>query len=768
MRRMSPSANFPLTMKIKRQKVIPICLAAALALLMTLDALGVVRLPWMGGFNRLIYDTHLASTLPAGKRTDVVVLDIDERSLASTDLGRWPWNRKVLSELVERVFDEYGAKVVAFDVIFAEPDKSSGLEVLRELAKKQLANNSEFNKALSNIEGDLDYDGRFEESLMSYPLVLGYYFAFGDQTQKAGALPPTALLVPDSARSQFISAPGYGGNLEAFEEVAIASGHFSPIVDVDGLVRRVPVFVQHDGGLYQSLSLATVRVARALEQSGGGSIKVPALVFFDGAGNEVSPGDGALIESILVDGKVVPIDRDGTLLVPYAGPGKSFKYLPAIDVFEGKVEKAELEGKIVIVGTTAPGLLDLRATPLDGIYPGVEVHANLISSLLDYPGSGQIRHTPHYAEVVLAGLTLLLGLLALATTTLTTPVISGMATLAILGLTVGAQRYAWGLGEYWPIAQVVSVTVIVYGFLTLTDFYQEFKSKRQFTSLFGQYVPPELVEMMAEDPERYSMAGVKKDLTVLFADVRGFTSISEQLSPADLSEYINQYLSTMSRIIREHGGTLDKYIGDAIMAFWGAPIDDPLHAKRSVVAALSMIKELEKLKVSFVERDWPPLSIGIGLSTGPMSVGDMGSDVRRAYTVMGDAVNLGSRLEGLTRVYGTWILLPEATVNECDGVVFREIDRVKVKGKDEPITIFEPLGLEGEVASALLEEVSGWQLALQAYRSREFLEALAKLKLLRSQWGDKPMYDWLETTCQDCIESPPAKDWVAITKFDTK
>jgi len=264
MRRMSPSANFPLTMKIKRQKVIPICLAAALALLMTLDALGVVRLPWMGGFNRLIYDTHLASTLPAGKRTDVVVLDIDERSLASTDLGRWPWNRKVLSELVERVFDEYGAKVVAFDVIFAEPDKSSGLEVLRELAKKQLANNSEFNKALSNIEGDLDYDGRFEESLMSYPLVLGYYFAFGDQTQKAGALPPTALLVPDSARSQFISAPGYGGNLEAFEEVAIASGHFSPIVDVDGLVRRVPVFLQHDGGFYLSLALATVRVARAL------------------------------------------------------------------------------------------------------------------------------------------------------------------------------------------------------------------------------------------------------------------------------------------------------------------------------------------------------------------------------------------------------------------------------------------------------------------------------------------------------------------------
>lgn len=755
-------------MKVKRQKVIPICVAAVLVLLMTLDALGITKLPWIGGLNRLIYDTHLSLTLPDEKPTEVVVLDVDERSLASPKLGRWPWNRKVLSELVERTFDEYGAKVVAFDVIFAEPDRSSGLEVLRQLAKEQLAGSLEFKNTLSKIEGDLDYDGRFEQALMSYPMILGYYFAFGDQTQKAGGLPPTALLIPDGAGHQFVKAPGYGGNLENFEEVAIASGHFSPIVDVDGLVRRVPVFVEHDGGLYQSLSLATARVVRALQNSKGGALKLPPLVFLDGAGNKVKPGDGALIEKVLVDGKAVPLDRDGTLLVPYAGRGKSFRYIPAVDVFEGKTQKSEVEGKVVIVGTTAPGLLDLRATPLDGIYPGVEVHANLVSSLLDHPGSGQIRHTPQYAEIVLAALTVVVGLLALATTTLASPAVSGIGMLVILGLTVGAHHYAWRAGEYWPIGQVVSVTLLVYIFLTLTDFYQEFKNKRQFTSLFGQYVPPELVEMMAEDPERYSMAGVKKQLTVLFSDVRGFTSISEQLSPADLSEYINQYLSTMSRIIREKGGTLDKYIGDAIMAFWGAPIDDDKHAKHAVVAAIAMIDELQVLKASFAERGWPPLSIGVGLSTGPMSVGDMGSDVRRAYTVMGDAVNLGSRLEGLTRIYGTWMLLPEATVSECEGIVFREIDCVKVKGKDEPIRIYEPVGVEGEVASDAIEELESWNLALSSYRSRDFNGCIAKLKDLTQRHGTKTIYEWLGEQCERLLAEPPPEEWQAITKFDTK
>jgi len=755
-------------MKIKRQKIIPICLAGVLVVLITLDALGTLKLPWIGGLNRFVYDTHLALTLPPEKPRDVVVLDIDERSLASPSLGRWPWNRAVLSELMEKVFDEYDAKVVAFDVIFADPDRSSGLAVLRDLAEKQLAGSPEFKSALSEIEGDLDYDGRFEETLMSYPIILGYYFAFGDLTQKAGGLPPTALTLPDRASHQFVRAPGYGGNLETFEEVAIASGHFSPIVDIDGLVRRVPMFVAHDDGLYQSLSLATVRVVGALDRSEGGAMKLEPLVFLDGAGRQVTPGDGSTIERLLVDGRAVPLDRDGTLLVPYAGRGKSFKYVSAIDVFEGKVGKAELEGKVVIVGTTAPGLLDLRATPLDGIYPGVEVHANLISSLLGHPDSAQIRYTPHYAEVVLATLTFLLGGLALATTAFLSPVVSGVAVLGILGATVGVHNYAWRAGEFWPIAQILSATLAVYVFLTLTNFYGEFKNKRQFTSLFGQYVPPELVEMMAEDPERYSMAGVKKQLTVLFSDVRGFTSISEQLSPADLSEYINQYLSAMSRIIRENGGTLDKYIGDAIMAFWGAPIDDDKHAKHAVLTAIAMIDELHVLKASFAERGWPPLSIGVGLSTGPMSVGDMGSDVRRAYTVMGDAVNLGARLEGLTRIYGTWMLLPEATVSECDGIIFREIDCVKVKGKDEPIKIYEPIGVEGEVTSDAIEELESWNQALAGYRGKDFNGCIAKLNDLTQRHGTKTIYEWLGEQCQRLLADPPPHDWQAITKFDTK
>jgi adenylate cyclase len=734
---------------------------------LTLKAVGFIGLPLIDAANRQLYDLQLNLTLPNSKPTGVVILDIDERSLGAPELGRWPWSRDKISALMQKLFDDYGVKVVAFDVIFAEPDTSSGLAVLRKLAQSELAGNTAFRAKLEELEPVLDYDGLFEETLMSYPIVLGYYFNFGKNPQKAGALPPESIVIKKSASSQFPVAGGFGGNLAGFEEVAAASGHFSPMVDVDGIVRKIPLYVTHDGVLYQSLSLATTRMAIAVDASKGGALRLPPVNFLSGGGR-VDPASGQTSEAVRIGDRRIPLQRDGTVLVPYAGGRESFRYLPAIDVFEGKVAPEFLKGAVVIVGTTAPGLLDLRATPVGGIYPGVEVHANAVASFLDVPGSAVLRHTPHYAEVVIAAGVLALGLLTLLGSVWASPLVSGAITLLVLlGVGVGSQ-ITWRNGEFWPIAGILIACAMVYAIVTVVNFANEYRNKKQFTSLFGQYVPPELVEMMAEDPERYSMAGVKKNLTVLFSDVRGFTSISEKLSPAELAEYINRYLSEMSRIIRDGGGTLDKYIGDAIMAFWGAPIDDEKHAKKSVTTAIQMIERLRTLSEEFAARGWPPLSIGIGLSTGPMSVGDMGSDVRRAYTVMGDAVNLGSRLEGLTRIYGTWILLPESTVKECEGIVFREIDCVKVKGKDEPIKIFEPVGVSGEVSQEREDEVAGWHAALGAYRMREFSSAISKLGELRNGAGNQPMYDWLESVCEGHIANPPPDGWTAVTKFDTK
>jgi adenylate cyclase len=303
---------------------------------------------------------------------------------------------------------------------------------------------------------------------------------------------------------------------------------------------------------------------------------------------------------------------------------------------------------------------------------------------------------------------------------------------------------------------------MAYGYLV------EARSKRQFTELFGQYVPPELVDKMAEDPEKYSMAGKKETLTVLFSDVVGFTSISERLSPQDLAAFINEYLTAMSQVIREEGGTLDKYIGDAIMAFWGAPVPDSHHATRGVVAALRMQQGLLKLREDFARRGWPSISIGIGLSSGEMTVGDMGSQVRKAYTVMGDTVNLGSRLEGITRQYGVGILVSEETVHMSSGIVYREIDSVRVKGKDIPIRIYQPLALETEFDLPSQQHLDQWHAALTAYRDQRWDESEALLLALQHAQPEERLWGiYLERIADYRVHSPGA-DWDGVKKFDSK
>jgi len=282
-------------------------------------------------------------------------------------------------------------------------------------------------------------------------------------------------------------------------------------------------------------------------------------------------------------------------------------------------------------------------------------------------------------------------------------------------------------------------------------------------------VPPELVDEMAESPGSYNMAPRAAELSVLFSDVRGFTTISEALSPDDLSTYINEYLTTMSRVIREgHRGTLDKYIGDAIMAFWGAPVTDASHAQNAVLAAMNMQKQAKSVNESFAQKGWPPFKIGIGVNSGLMRVGDMGSQIRRAYTVMGDAVNLGSRLEGITKQYGADILIGESTKALISGIVCREIDQVRVKGKDEPIAIFQPMGLEDEVTSSTREQIDIWAEALRMYRAQDWDGAEALLRKLKAANPGDELYGIFLERVADYRTNPPGADWDGVYKFETK
>jgi adenylate cyclase len=300
-------------------------------------------------------------------------------------------------------------------------------------------------------------------------------------------------------------------------------------------------------------------------------------------------------------------------------------------------------------------------------------------------------------------------------------------------------------------------------------YFVESRSKRQFTELFGQYVPPELVDKMAEDPRKYNMEPRSAELTILFSDVRGFTGISEALKPEELREYINEYLTDMSSIIRaKYRGTLDKYIGDAIMAFWGAPVDDPQHARNGVLAGLEMQKECEVLNAKFGARGWPTLKIGVGINSGTVRVGDMGSQVRRAYTAMGDAVNVASRLESRTKGYGVGMLVGEGTRSLVKDVLFREVDRIKVKGRDEAVTIYEPLGLEAEIEKTVLDELRLWNQTLRAYRSQQWDQADVNLINLQRMNPRCGLYTVFGEFVAEKRRQPPPPGWDGVTVFDEK
>ena len=739
-----------------KRHIVRIALGLALMLLFVGHVAEFYNIGLITRLDHIIYDTRLVLTMPGGVDPRIVILDIDERSLDKHALGHWPWSRDKLAALVNKLFDKYGIAILGFDVVFAEPDESSGLPVLDKLAKGRLKDVAPFQSALRQLRPKLDYDAIFAKAIKGRPVVLGYYFNSDENAVQSGAIPPPVLPAGTfkGRNIHFTGWRGYGGNLPELEANAANAGHFNPVVDADGVSRRVPILAEFHGAYYEALSLAMVRVL-------AGYPKVEPVF----ASKEFSSSSYSGLEALKAGPVTIPVDDTVSALIPYRGRQGSFKYVSLADVYFDRIPKDELRGKIALVGASAPGLVDLRSTPVGSVYPGVEIHANMIAAMLD----NDFKQKPPYmlgAEVVLLliggiGLSLLLPLLSPFKATL----ISLLATLLITGLDVILWTKA---GLVLPLASSLLMIAALFAFNMSWGYFVESRSKRQFTELFGQYVPPELVDKMAEDPEKYSMEGKSEELTVLFSDIVGFTSISESLAPKELSQFINDYLTAMSLVIRGNHGTLDKYIGDAIMAFWGAPVADTEHARRGVITAMAMQAELDKLREEMVARGWPAIRIGVGVNTGNMRVGDMGSKLRKAYTVMGDAVNLGSRLEGLTRIYGVGIIVGPNTRVAVKDIVFREIDRVKVKGKDEPVEIFEPIGIEGQVDNKVMDEIKLWHKALRAYRAQNWDEAEADLLKAQNMSPQCKLYQLYLERVGQCRIDPPGPDWDGVTAFKTK
>lgn len=742
-----------------RKHALLIGLGLLAMLLFVGDAAGLYRLDFVKAFDAKLYDYRMLLSLSHSTDDRIVILDIDEKSLKQE--GRWPWGRDKLAALMDDLFDHYGVVTVGFDVVFAEPDTSSGLNVLQELGRKQFKDVAQFHSVLNQLRPQLEYDALFAEKLKQRNVVLGYYFSnseAGALPSRSGALPPPVFVSGTfgGRAIDFVQWNSYGANLPELQAAAAAAGHFNPLVDFDGIVRRIPMLVQHDGAYYESLSLAVAR----------GVLGWPRLVPGFASGQNESYGG---LEWLTLESEqgnlIIPVDAQVSALVPYRGRSGTFKYIPVTDVLHHQTPLADLQNKIVLVGTSAPGLMDMRSTPVDEVYPGVEVHANMISGIL----SQKLKQSPPYMVGANVLLLLLVGMVLSLVLPLLTPVRGMLIALGTLTADVVLNRVLWDYADMaMPLAGSLLLITVLFGLNMTFGYFVESRAKKQITGLFGQYVPGELVDEMAKHPESVSMEGDSREMSILFSDVRGFTTISEGLDPKELSLLMNDFLTPLSRIIYEQRGTIDKYMGDCIMAFWGAPLPDTEHAQHAILAGLQMQRALAELQPHFKARGWPEIRVGVGINTGRVSVGNMGSEVRVAYTVMGDAVNLASRLEGITKEYGAQIMVGESTKQAAPGFVYREVDMVRVKGKEQPVAIFEPLGLTGEVGQAVLDEVKLFHQALRSYRKQEWDKAELELLSLHNMAPASKLYQVYAERVAYYRANPPDKNWDGVFIFKTK
>jgi adenylate cyclase len=725
---------------LRSHRYIRVIISLILTALFLFQSAGWLSMPFLSRLENLTYDVRLLATLKGGIDHRVVIVDLDERSL--TEEGRWPWGRDKLARLVNTLFDHYYIRTLGFDMVFAEPDTSSGLPVLERLAKGPLTDTPNYITALEQLRPQLQYDQLFAESLRDKDVILGYTRSSGDV--RIGKLPPPLQTLDEAEqRLPLIQVQGYNANLPELQDAAYGAGFFdNRHVDIDGVYRRAPLVYRYGNELYESLSLALVR---------GLYGQLPLKL------GVVEGGGTRRLEWLNIgDNMKIPVDDQGMALIPYRGHSGSFPYISATDILNKAADPKALDGAIVLLGTTAPGLMDMRSTPVQNTFPGVEVHANLIAGMLDHLLDQTIMHHPGYTQAADLLALLVIGLLLSLLLPRLTPLRGGIFSITILVTAVGTNLYFWQQGYVLPLASQLLLFFVLVLFHNFYGFFVEARGKHRLGQLFGQYVPSEIVDEMNREGGDFGVGGESREMTVLFSDICNFTPMSEKMEPDELTRMMNAYFGHMTEIIQRHRGTIDKYIGDAIMAFWGAPLPDPMHPEQAVLAALEMSSQMHRVRASFKERGWPEINIGIGINTGIMNVGNMGSEFRMTYTVLGDAVNLGARLEGLTRQYGVDIVVSEFTRAATETIEYRELDRVQVKGKQQLVTIYEPIGLKGKLDPLVQEHLAHYREALASYHSGNWIQAKKQFSALSQIEPEHKLYSlYLERIDQQATTMTP-------------
>jgi adenylate cyclase len=718
----------------------------------------------------------------------IIIVDIDQHS--QEQLGRWPFPRIHFAHLMDALRED-GAKVVAFDMTFSKPDQTvlplQDLSAdLAQQKKRGLAVNPAVQSAIDRREKQYNYDQQFAESLKHFGrVVLGNYFLYTTadlQGVSSEALDNYASLLAYFPFPQVVGYPrtlGEAGRIKVIHiyenqylvprgaeanapdfTAAVATerggaGFFNVTVDADSVVRRLPLAIPYgrdpnraNWDFYPSLDVQAIRLFLGLRDED----------------MKLNYGDAGITTLQFGPHLAVHPDDLSRLLVNFHGPSQTYPYVSFADVALTKFQPGTFRDKIVLVGASATGIGDLRATPFGGIdFPGVEIHANLIDNILNQ--QFLVHHGPQVLTDI--GFIFLFGLPVGLWLTVVQPrwMAAGLLLLvAFAGIVYWAFLHGWWLNFIVPALFTLVPNVSL---VALYRVFFEEQEKRKIRGAFQQYVSPEVIRRLLSDPERVRPR--KTEVTVLFSDIRGFTTISEKLDAQELAGLLNAYLTDMTKIIFRHQGTLDKYIGDAVMAIWGAPFDAPDHAAKCCQAAVHMLSKLIDLQKDWRARGYPDLDIGIGINTGIASVGNMGSSLRYGYTAMGDSVNLASRLEGLNKEYGTRIVISESTRTEIhsDELLFRELDLIRVKGKLQPVTIFEVLSAEA-AANGGRELVELFGRGRTAYKRQDWHAAKSLFEEVLQRWPeDTPAHIFL-TRCDEYLAEKPTGDWDGVYVMKNK
>jgi len=714
---------------------------------------------WSKSLRYLAFDAY-NRILPREATHDVVVVDINEESLAHEELGQWPWSRNVLGTLVSNL-TAMGAKAVVFDMVFPERDRTSPQAILERLPKEQM--HPELNALLEEMP---DNDQIFAEAIKaSGHVVTAFIWSSDEKAQRRRPVLSQPILLTKSLQSLSQTVPtivGVATNISELATAAAGNGHFGVKPEVDGIIRNVPLlfgFLDEESSstiLYPSLAAEGLRVAQGSKTV----IRVKSL-----KPDEIGPFDSPLMMNI--GNYSIPMDWDGNFYV-YFSKKRLDKYIPAWKVIDGSVNPSLIKDKIVFVGTSSEGLKDIRSTPLDLFVPGVEVHVNVIEQVL----SGKFLLRPKLLEGVELTVVWIAGILIILFAPFIGAIFMAVFTLVLVcsiafASWYGFETYGLLIDPVYP-GLCLGVLFVMSSLLT----YIRTEAERQHVrEAFGFYISPDFMEELARNPDKLKLGGEVKELTVMFTDIRGFTSISESMTPEALIQLMNDFLTPMSDLVMSNRGTIDKYMGDAMMAFWNAPLDDEKHAIHACVAALKMNKELipinEELKRQAAESGKKPvfLEAGIGINTGMASVGNMGSKNRFAYSALGDTVNLASRLEGQTKQYGVRILIGEKTRAKAMEFAALELDLIQVKGKKEPERIFVLLG-DAEMERG--EYFRNWQVIhndmLAAYRAMKWDEAKALADRCQEISGEgmTGFYDMFLERIAAMKANPPPPDWGGI------